>query len=153
MTSDFSLTRWNPFQELEDLNKRLSSIFGRELSPKTKEDDFFTKAAWTPLVDIDEDEKEYTIKAELPDVKKEDVKVSVEDGMLFISGERKHETEEKDKKHHRIERFYGSFQRSFKIPDDADGSKIKAESREGVLCIHLPKNPEAKPKSIDIKVD
>src|SRR5262245_33855722 len=150
MASSFSIAKWSPFHELEDLNKRITSFFERGELGKTKEDDFFAKAEWAPLVDIDEDEKEYTIKAELPDIKKEDVKVSVENDMLLISGERKMESEKKTKKHHRMERFYGNFQRAFRIPDDADGSQIKAECKNGVLCIHLPKTEKAKGKNIDI---
>lgn len=111
-----------------------------------------TVSEWTPLVDITEDEKEYLIKAELPEVKKEDVKVTVEDGVLTITGERKFEKEEKDKKYHRIERAYGSFMRSFTLPDTAAGDKVSAEFKDGVLKVHLPKSPEAKPKSIDVKV-
>jgi HSP20 family protein len=158
MANDFSLapggtSTWNPFKELDDLNRQIRSFFGRGELSKRKDDDFFTKADWAPLVDISEDEKEYTIKAELPDVKKEDVKVNVQNDTLSISGERKEEKEDKSKKHHRIERFYGSFERHFRIPEDADGSQVKAECKDGVLCVHLPKNPEAKPKSIEVKVD
>jgi HSP20 family protein len=112
-----------------------------------------TVSEWTPLVDITEDEKEYLIKAELPEVKKEDVKVTVENGVLTMTGERKFEKEQKDKKYHRIERSYGSFMRSFSLPDAAAGDKVSAEFKDGVLKVHLPKSPEAKPKSIDVKVD
>jgi HSP20 family protein len=104
-------------------------------------------------VDITEDEKEYLIKAELPEVKKEDVKVTVENGVLTMTGERKFEKEQKDKKYHRIERSYGSFMRSFSLPEAAAGDKVSAEFKDGVLKVHLPKSPEAKPKSIDVKVD
>jgi HSP20 family protein len=105
-----------------------------------------------PLVDITEDEKEYVIKAELPEVKKEDVKVSVENGTVAISGERKFEKEEKGRKYHRVERAYGSFMRSFTLPEGAAGDKVSADFKEGVLTVHLPKSPEAKPKAIDVKV-
>lgn len=103
-------------------------------------------------VDITEDEKEYVIKAELPEVKKEDVKLTVQDNVLAISGERKYEKEEKDKKYHRVERAYGSFLRSFTLPEDADGSKVAAEYKDGLLKVHLPKAERAKPKSIEVKV-
>ena len=112
-----------------------------------------TVSEWRPLVDLAEDEKEYLIKAELPDVKKEDVKVTVENGVLTITGVRKFEKEEEGKKYHRIERGYGSFMRSFSLPEDAAGDKINAEFKDGVLKVHLPKSAEAKPKSIDVKVD
>lgn len=107
---------------------------------------------WSPLVDIAEDDKEYVVKAELPEIKKEEVRVKVEDNVLCISGERKKETEEKGKRYHRIEREYGSFMRSFALPDDADGSKANAEYKDGILKVHLPKSEKAKPKSIDVKV-
>ena len=104
-------------------------------------------------MDITEDDKEYLVKADLPEIKKDEVKVTVENGVLSISGERKSEKEEKNKKFHRIERSYGSFERTFTMPEDADSAKMKAEFKEGVLRVHVPKNPVAQPKKIDIKVD
>src|SRR5262245_25033428 len=104
-----SLTRWDPFQEMDELQHRLSSFFG--LAPHRLSDgpqETMTVTQWLPLVDITEDDKAFLIKAELPEVKKEDVKVNVENGVLTISGERKFEKEEKEKKYHRIERAYGS---------------------------------------------
>ena len=100
-----------------------------------------------------EDSKEYTIKAELPGLTKENVKVTVEDGVLEIAGERKEEKEEKDKKHHRIESSYGSFRRSFTLPEDSSGEKVSAEFKDGVLKVHLPKDQTAKQKSVEVKVD
>ncbi|HEY5743458.1 MAG TPA: Hsp20/alpha crystallin family protein [Terrimicrobiaceae bacterium] len=147
-----ALTKWNPFRELEDIQNRLSSLFGRPPMRGLGEE-AMTISEWTPLVDIVEDEKEYLIKAELPEVKKEDVKVTVENGVLTITGERKFEKEEKGKKYHRVERGYGSFLRSFTIPEGAAGDKVSAEFKEGVLKVHLAKSAEAKPKSIDVKVD
>ena len=111
-----------------------------------------TVAQWSPLVDIAEDDQEYLIKAELPEVKKEDVKVTVENGTLTIAGERKFEKDEKNKKHHRVERSYGSFVRSFSVPDDADDSKVNAEFKDGLLKVRLMKSEKAKPKSIEVKV-
>ncbi|HEY5954045.1 MAG TPA: Hsp20/alpha crystallin family protein [Terrimicrobiaceae bacterium] len=147
-----ALTKWNPFRELEDIQNRLSSLFGRPPMRGLGEE-AMTISEWTPLVDIVEDEKEYLIKAELPEVKKEDVKVTVENGVLTITGERKFEKEEKGKKYHRVERGYGSFMRSFTIPEGAAGDKVSAEFKEGGLKVHLAKSAEAKPKSIDVKVD
>ena len=146
------LAKWNPFRELEDIQNRLSSRFGRT-SLRGLGDESMTVSEWTPLVDLAEDDKEYLIKAELPEVKKEDVKVTVENGVLTITGERKFEKEEENKKYHRIERAYGSLMRSFTLPQDAAGDKINAEFKDGVLKVHLPKSAEAKPKSIDVKVD
>jgi HSP20 family protein len=111
-----------------------------------------TVAQWSPLVDITEDEKEYLIKAELPDMKKEDVRLTVENEVLAISGERTFEKEEKGKKYHRIERAYGSFVRTFSLPEDADGSKVSADFKDGMLQVHLPKSQKSKPKAIEIKV-
>ncbi|MGA7392116.1 MAG: Hsp20/alpha crystallin family protein [Terrimicrobiaceae bacterium] len=147
-----ALTKWNPFRELEDIQSRLSSLFGRTPLRGFGEE-AMTVSEWTPLVDIAEDDKEYLIKAELPEVKKEDVKVTVEGGVLTITGERKFEKEEKGKKYHRLERAYGSFMRSFTLPEGAAGDKISADFKDGVLKVHLAKSPEAKPKSINVKVD
>ena len=104
-------------------------------------------------MEISEDDKEYLVKADLPEMKKQDVKVNVENGVLSISGDRKSEKEEKKKKYHRIERSYGTFLRTFTLPDDADATRIAAEFKEGVLKVHLPKSPAAKPKAIEVKVD
>jgi HSP20 family protein len=146
------LAKWNPFRELEDIQNRLSSLFGRT-SLRGLGEETMTVSEWTPLIDLAEDDKEYLIKAELPEVKKEDVKVTVENGVLTIAGERKFEKEEENKKYHRIERAYGLFMRSFTLPQDAAGDKINAEFKDGVLKVHLPKSAEAKPQSIDVKVD
>jgi HSP20 family protein len=145
---------WNPFLEME---REMAAIMGR-LDPLTGRWPAETKgkgltiAAWTPRVDITEDEKEYLIKAELPEVKKEEIKVRVTDHTLAITGERKAEKEEKGKKYHRIERTYGSFERSFLLPDEADAAKITSEFKDGVLNVHLPKVPVPAAKSTEVKV-
>src|SRR5204863_8184800 len=126
---------------------RLSSL-GRRANRR----DELTLADWAPLADITEDDEEYLIKAELPDMKKEEVKVTVENGVLTISGERKFEKEEKKKKYHRVERSYGTFMRSFTLPDDADFSKVNAEFKNGLLTVRVPKSEHAKPKEIEVKV-
>lgn len=146
------MTRWNPFKELEEIEKRLSTYWSRPAGRTESGKEAMTVAEWSPLVDITEDEKEYVIKAELPDVKKEDIKLTVEDSVMSISGERKYEKEEKGKKYHRVERVYGSFLRSFTLPDAADGSKVSADYKDGVLSVRLPKSEKAKPKSIEVKV-
>jgi len=109
-------------------------------------------AEWSPLVDISEDDKEYRIKVELPEIKKEDVKVTAEEGTLTITGERKFEAEQKGRKYHRVERAYGSFGRSFSLPDDASPVKVNAEFKDGVLTVHLVKDEKAKPQHIEVKV-
>ncbi len=129
-----TLTRWEPFREMEEFQNRLSTLFGRPLR-RTNGREEITLPEWTPLADITEDDKEYLIKAELPEMKKEDVKVTVENGVLTISGERKFEQEEKKKKYHRVERGYGTFMRSFTLPDDADFNKVNAQFKNGVLMV------------------
>jgi len=147
------LHRWNPWRELEDMEKRLSTIFGRTpMAPSGEKKETIAVTEWSPLVDISEDEKEYVIKAELPDMKKEEIKINVHEDVLSISGERKYEKEEKGKKYHRVERAYGSFMRSFTLPEDADGSKVNAEYKDGVLNVRLPKSEKAKPKTIEVKI-
>ncbi|HNA25251.1 MAG TPA: Hsp20/alpha crystallin family protein [Nitrospira sp.] len=145
-------TQWNPWKELEDVEKRLSALWGRPQGKVEGQKEAISVAEWSPLVDITEDEKEYLIKAELPEVKREDVKLTVQDNVLAISGERRYEKEEKNKKYHRVERAYGNFLRSFTLPEDADGSKVSAEYKDGVLKVHLPKSEKATPKSIEVKV-
>jgi HSP20 family protein len=148
-----AITRWDPFRELDELQSRLSTLFGR--SPVRKDggkDEAMTVAEWAPLVDIVENEHEYLIKAELPEVKKEEVKVTVQDGVLSLSGERKFVKEEKDKKYHRVERAYGTFVRSFSLPEDADEDKVAADFKDGVLQVHLPKSEKARPKNIEVKI-
>ena len=148
-----AITRWDPFRELDELQNRLSTLFGRAPIRKNgSKDEALAVAEWAPVVDIVEDDNEYLIKAELPEVKKEDVKVTVQDNVLTISGERQYEKEEKGKKYHRVERAYGSFARSFSLPEDADGEKVAAEFKNGVLMVHLPKSEKAKPKSIEVKI-
>jgi HSP20 family protein len=147
-------TLWDPIRELEAMQNRLSSLLGRRL-PLLREggEEEFTVTEWSPAVDIAEDDKEYIVKAELPGLNKENIKVSVEGGVLSIAGERKVEKEEKNKKYHRIERSYGSFTRSFTLPDDASGEKVNAEFKDGVLKVHLPKEEKAKSKSVEVKID
>ena len=116
------------------------------------QDELMAVAEWSPFVDISEDDREYLIKADLPEVKKEDVKVSVEEGTLTIMGERKFEKEEKGRRYHRVERAYGTFGRSFLLPDDASPAKVNAEFKDGVLTVHLVKDEKAKPQQVEVKV-
>jgi HSP20 family protein len=109
-------------------------------------------ADWSPEVDISEDDQGYLLKADLPEMKKDDVRVTVEDGILCVSGERKNEKEDQKKKFHRIERSFGTFRRSFTLPEDADSTKVTAEFRDGVLKVHLPTTPIARSKAIEVKV-
>lgn len=147
-----NLMRWEPFREADDFFRSLSRpMFGRW--PQFFGDLGENKLEWSPAVDIKETDGEYLVKAELPGVKREEVKVRLEDNVLTIEGERRHEKEEKGEKTHRVERFYGSFCRSFTLPDNADAANIRAESRDGILNVHIPKLKIEKTKAVQIKVD
>jgi len=146
-----SLAKWNPLTELSDVHNRLSSFFGRS-SLRNEGEGASGLADWAPLVDITEDEKEFLIKAELPEVKKEDVKVLLENGILRISGDRHMEKEEKGKKYHRIERAYGSFERSFSLPENSKPEAMTADYKDGILTLRVPKSNETTPKSIEVKI-
>lgn len=146
-----ALSSLDPFREIENIERRLEALiertplrFGREAMLGALE--------WAPQVDIFEDEKEYTIKADLPDVQRSDIKVTFKDGVLEISGERKSEREETGRRFHRAERCYGSFLRSFSLPLGAEGEKAKADFHHGVLVVHVPKSKESAAKAIEVKV-
>jgi HSP20 family protein len=145
-----NLMRYEPFREFENLSGRLNRILGMELKPLTAPDGMF--ADWVPAMDLEETGSEYLLKADLPDVKKEDVKVSVENGILAVEGERRMEKEEKGRKFHRIERSYGKFVRRMAVPTDVDTQKVTASVKDGVLNVYLPKSAAAKPRTVDIKV-
>jgi HSP20 family protein len=133
------------------MQSRLNRLFGDAPFPRMGEDST-SLSGWSPAVDVQETDKEYLIKADLPDVKKEDVKVELLDGALTIEGERQQEKEEKGKKFHKIEREYGKFLRRFALPTEVDASKVQAEFQNGVLNVHLPKSATAKPKAVEVKV-
>ncbi len=146
-----TLIRWEPMRELDDIFARYSPFFGR-LAASCQTGDQAEAPGWTPVANISETDTEYLIKAELPEVSKEDVKVTVDEGVITIHGERRKEAEHKDEKVHRIESFYGSFSRSFRLPEDAEVEAIKAESRNGVLKVHVPKKPTARPRTVEVQV-
>jgi HSP20 family protein len=147
-----SLVRWDPFRELEEVSTRLNRLFSQPLGRRLMEDEGSLLAEWAPAVDVQETEGEYLIKADLPEVKKEDVRVEVQDGLICLQGERKQEKEEKGKKFHRIERAYGRFERRLALPSEVDAQKVAAEFKDGVLKVHLPKSATAKPRSVEVKV-
>lgn len=143
-----SLIRWNSMGDLDDLFARIP----RGLHPQQSA--FLTEGVdWRPAANITENDKEYTIRADLPEVKKDDIDVSVANGVLTLSGERRYEKSSEDEKEHRRETFHGAFQRSFALPDDVDVEAIKADTRDGVLVVHLPKQAVKTPESVKIKVD
>ncbi|QQL43965.1 Hsp20/alpha crystallin family protein [Sulfuriroseicoccus oceanibius] len=141
---------WDPFREMTGLSNRLSSIFGNESGELLSANDL---SEWRPAVDVAEDDKCYTITADLPEVSRQDAKVSVKDGVLTISGERKRELQQADVKFHRIERSYGTYQRSFHIPESVDPDAIKAVFKDGVLTITMPKSVPTKHDEHEIEVE
>ena len=145
-----SLIRWEPFSGFDDAFARMPSLFGR--FPRHFEAETNRALDWAPSVDISETDVEFLIRAELPAVKKEDVYITVDDGMLTISGERKQKTEEKSEKLHRVESVYGKFSRSFTLPDSADADSIRAESKDGVITVHVAKTKVVPRKPTEIKV-
>lgn len=149
----FRSRTWDPLREIGEMENRLEKFFGRPARTANGDTEQLTVAQWAPAVDITEDDKEYLIKAELPEMKKEDVKVTVEHGELTITGERKLEKEEKNKKYHRVERAYGSFLRSFTLPDGVNSDKVQAEFKDGMLSVHLPKDEKAKPKTVEVAIN
>jgi HSP20 family protein len=143
---------WNQLREMEAQNRfnRFLGEFPNRMG--SGEIHNLAVADWSPEVDISEDEHGYLLKADLPEIKKDDVRVTVEDGILNVSGERKSEKEDQKRKFHRIERSFGTFRRSFTLPEDADSTKVTAEFRDGVLKVHLPTTSIARSKAIEVKV-
>jgi HSP20 family protein len=143
-----AILRWEPFREMQDALRHFSPLY---LPDNGARDDASTRS-WVPLANISESEKEYLIKCELPDVKKEDVKIAVADGVITISGERKLEREDQSEDAIRVESIYGAFTRSFVLPDNVDAEGIQAESKDGVLRIHVPKVKTKKGEPLAIEV-
>jgi HSP20 family protein len=142
-----NLIRWSPFGDLDEFFGRLPrDLLSRQSGAVAEGVD------WRPAANITENDNEYTIKADLPEVKREDIDVSVANGVLTLSGERRYEKSTENEREHRRETFHGTFQRSFAIPEDVDVKAIKADTKDGVLVIHLPKQEAQKPESISIKV-
>ena len=141
-----NITRWEPFRQMEDMFRRYNPFFGRSLP------DMNGDASWAPSADISETDQEFLIKADLPEVKKEDVTISLQNGVITLSGERRQEKKQKDENQIRVETFYGTFERSFSLPDNVDAAAIRAETKDGVLRIHIPKKEPVKAKPIKIEV-
>ncbi|NOG98952.1 MAG: Hsp20/alpha crystallin family protein [Ignavibacteriae bacterium] len=152
-----ALVRWNPARELLDVDrefKRMFNNFENRFGFRKEDDNAeYESAVWAPLTDIAENNDSYSLKLDLPGVDKKDVKISYSNGELQISGERKEEKEEKDSKYHRVERSFGKYFRSFRLPEKIKDDQIKAEFKNGSLNILIPKADEVKPKEIDIKVN
>ena len=145
-----AIVQYNPFQELrsmqEQMNRLLDMAWSRETGEELKE------GIWQPAVDIYEDEDMVVIKAELPGVEQKDIEVKIEDNTLVLRGERKHDMSIKKENYHRVERYYGSFQRTFSLPHTIDQEKVKATCDNGVLTVNLPKKEETKPKQITVEI-
>ncbi len=144
-----AIIKWDPLREFENMFDRYTKAMGY---PSNRGQEFVT-GDWSPSVDISETEEEFNIKAEIPEVNKEDVKINIEEGILTIQGVRNQEKEEKGKKFHRIERCYGTFVRRFSLPSNIDESKIKASFKDGMLTLQVPKIVEPKSKAIEVKIE
>ena len=140
-----TLNIWNPIHEMDALfHNRLASVLGGEGQ---------VSVAWEPVVDIEETAQDYVVRAELPGLDKDNVKVTVEDGVLTLSGERDLERTVEGKTYHHIERSHGAFSRSFKLPEDSDAERVAAQFTNGVLAVRVAKREEALPKSIEVRVE
>lgn len=149
-----SLIKYNPSRELlkieKDFGKLFSNLFGKF---NFRNDDELLEANWAPLSDVVETDNEYKIMLDIPGVEKNDVKVTIRNGMLCVSGERKNEKEYKNSNYYKIEKVYGKYYRSFNLPENIDEKKIEAEFKNGALTVHLPKTENAKPKQIEVKIN
>ena len=152
-----AIVRWEPFRDLMSLQERMNRLFDESFRSRAgagagHEEDWALGGSWAPAVDIYEHEGNIVLKAEIPGIDPKEVDVRVENNVLTLRGERKIDTEVKRESYHRVERAYGTFSRSFTLPNVVDTEKIKAEYRDGVLRVTLPKREEAKPKQISINV-
>ena len=152
-----AIVRWEPFRDLLSLQDRMNRLFhesyrGASPGPAPNEEDWALGGSWAPAVDIYEQEGNIVLKAELPGIDSKDVDIRLENNVLTLRGERKLDEEVKRDNYHRVERSYGTFTRSFTLPTVVDQEKIKAEYKDGVLRVTLPKHEEAKPKQISIAI-
>ena len=143
------ITPWDAFREMDELMSRRSPM-ARAMQRLLRSGG--EGIEWSPAADISETDEAYLIKADLPGVKKEDVKVTVNDGQITLSGERKEEKQAKGENQVRVERFYGQFTRSFSLPEDIDAAHIEAKDENGTVTVRITKKPGAKPKAITIQV-
>ena len=148
-----SLIRWDPFGEVDALFNRLLPSGLARWPQAALEGNGGRKLAWSPSTDISETGKEYVIRATLPAVNKEDVQVTLDAGIITIKGERKQQRDDQNEKYHRVESFYGSFERSFSLPENVNADAIRCESKDGILTVHIPKTEkqEQKPKQISVQ--
>ncbi len=151
-----TLTRWNPAKELLGMEKEFGKLFdtfnNRFGLKSSKTDEDFLNAVWSPLADVVENDDSYSLRLDLPGVKKEDVKITFNNGQLSISGERVFEEEKKGETYHHVERAFGKYYRAFNLPEKIMEDKIDADFKDGILNISIPKAEEAKPKQIEVKI-
>jgi HSP20 family protein len=144
------LTRWEPFRELNVLQDRMNRLFRESL--REGQDESLSTSGFAPAVDVYEDEHNVTLKIEVPGIDEKDIDVRIENNLLTVHGERKIEKEEKEENYRRVERHYGSFTRTFTLPNTVDTDSVSATYDKGVLKIRLAKKAEAKPKQIKVNV-
>ncbi|HET6419353.1 MAG TPA: Hsp20/alpha crystallin family protein [Geobacteraceae bacterium] len=144
------IVRYNPFNELRAMQEQMNRLLDLAWSKQQGEE--MREGVWQPLVDIYEDEEAVVIRAELPGMEEKDIEVKIENNTLVLRGERKHDQEIQKENYHRIERLYGTFQRSFSLPHTVDQEKVKASCDKGVLSITLPKKAETRSKQIKVEV-
>ena len=147
-----AIARFDPFRDLSVLQDRMNRLFNDSVGGRHRDDDLMNRGTWTPAVDIYEEDGGLVLKAEVPDISRDDIDVSVENNTLTLRGERKLANEIKQENFHRIERAYGKFVRQFALPPTVDGSKIAAEYKDGVLTVKLPMREEAKPRTVKVNV-
>jgi len=148
-----SLIRWAPYRDVEDLFDRYARSMSLPLRMLQGQEGMLPSSGdWSPRVDISETENSFQITAEIPGINKEDVQINLEEGVLNIHGERKEEKEEKGRRFHRVERFYGAFSRSFSLPPNIDEKHIEANFKDGLLMLRVPKKTVDKPKPIEVKI-
>lgn len=153
MKLTYPATNWNPFKDIEDIRHQWNALLGLPHNQRPANGEPAQRTEWRPLVDILEDPQAYTIKVELPEVRKEDIQVEVHERILTIRGERKRQEEMKEQSYHRIERVYGAFSRTFQLPEHVREDGVKADYKDGVLTVVVPKPAEAKPRTVQISVE
>lgn len=148
-----AIVRWDPFKEIGTLQDRMNRVFDEVWGRRTRGDEDYLSSAWIPAVDVRESREALEIQVEVPGIDPKDVQVAVENGILVIKGSRNFEKATEGETYHRVERSYGSFERSFTLPTNIDPERVKATYRHGVLHLSLAKREEAKPRSIAINIE
>lgn len=148
-----AIVRWEPYRDLMTFQERMNRLFDGSVGRWRGSEESMDSGVWSPAVDIYETEHDIVLKAELPEINQKDIDIRLENNTLTLKGERRFEKETKQENYHRVERAYGAFSRSFTLPTSVDQEKIKAEYKDGILKITLPKKEEVKPKQIQVSVN